>query len=162
MGWIRGFANESREDSNFFSRANIENITPIMKELVVIDDTCLRNGTIIYDPQEIYYRDCINYRSFFVGLDLWNTVNWKLVRLILNGPNVYILSFLELSILCVRNSGNPNEGASLKDLSKGWRWDDGQEVEQNHWKNKCLNEPYEPILRNRASIFQSYPDKKLM
>ena len=67
MGWIRGFANESGEESNFFSRTKIENKTPIMKELVVIDDTCLLNGTIIYDPREIYYRDCINYRSFFVG-----------------------------------------------------------------------------------------------
>ena len=70
MGWIRGFANESREESNLFSRAKIDDIKPIMNELVVIDETCLRNGMIIYDPQEISYRDCINYRSFFVGSDL--------------------------------------------------------------------------------------------
>lgn len=70
MGWIRGFANERREKNNFFSREKITETTPIMKKLVVIDDICLRNGMIIYDPQDINYRDCINYRSFFVGLDL--------------------------------------------------------------------------------------------
>ena len=70
MGWIRGFANDRREESNFFSREKIAETTPIMKKLVVIDDICLRNGMIIYDPQEINYRDCINYRSFFVGSDL--------------------------------------------------------------------------------------------
>ena len=56
---------------------------------------------------------------------------------------------------------NSTKGASLKDLSRGWRWDDEQAVEQKLWKNKCLNEPYEPILRNRASIFQSFTDNKL-
>lgn len=68
-------------------------------------------------------------------------------------------SILQLHFLI--NSKNPNKGASLEDLSTGWRWDDGQAVEQKHWKNKCLNEPYEPILRNRAAIFQSYSDKKI-
>ena len=81
MGWIRGFSNESREESHFFSRAKIDDIKPIMNELVVIDETCLRNGMIIYDPLEIYnekrYRDCINYRSFFVGWDYRMTVKWK-------------------------------------------------------------------------------------
>ena len=60
----------------------------------------------------------------------------------------------------VINSKNPNKGASLEDLSAGWRWDDGQAVEQKHWKNKCLNKPYEPILRNRAAIFQNNFDRK--
>ena len=82
MGWIRGFANESGEESNLFSRAKIDDIKPIMNELVEIDETCLRNGMIIYDPLEIiydtsrdrYYRNCINYRSFFVGWDSGMTV----------------------------------------------------------------------------------------
>ena len=69
-GWIRGFSNERREESYFFSREKNAETTPIMKKLVVIDDICLRNGMIIYDPQDINSRDCINYRSFFVGLDL--------------------------------------------------------------------------------------------
>ena len=69
MGWIRGLANEGHEERKLLSRAKIGITAPIMKELVVIDETCLQNGIIIYDPEENYYRDCIKYTSFFVGWD---------------------------------------------------------------------------------------------
>lgn len=68
-GWIRGLVNERHEERNFLSRAKIGITAPIMKELVVIDETCLQDSIIIYDPEEIYYRECIKYTSFFTGWD---------------------------------------------------------------------------------------------
>ena len=47
------------------------------------------------------------------------------------------------------------------DLSNGWKWDDGQDIEQDDWNNRCMDGDYEPILRRHAVIDQSYPDETL-
>ena len=48
--------------------------------------------------------------------------------------------------------------ASLTNLSSGWTWNDGQNIDQKYWNNNCLNVPYEPVLRRQAVIGQSYPN----
>ena len=147
MGWIKGLKSNAEENS-FLVKAKFGKTRTIMDDLVVIADECLENGNFRKSLDSFSRtQECIQNRPFYIG-SAYSFLCMYLISVRLDS----VREFFAIS----------EKEASLKDLSSGWTWNDGQNIAQTYWNNKCLNSPYEPVLRRQAVIGQSYPNGEKM